>query len=86
MTESEQLAEIKELIQKNNQRIEERLDHLETTTDGINQKLKEIDVRFREFDIRIETYQKASQQVVNLAFSLIIAATAAIVIPAVFGK
>ncbi|MGK7881490.1 MAG: hypothetical protein AB4060_15540 [Crocosphaera sp.] len=79
MTESEQLAEIKELIQTNNQRIEERLDHLETTTDGINQRLK-------EFDIRIETYQKASQQVVNLAFSLIIAATAAIVIPAVFGR
>ncbi|MDJ0730031.1 MAG: hypothetical protein QNJ33_08565 [Crocosphaera sp.] len=86
MTESEQLAEIKELIQNNNQRLEERLDHLETTTDGINEKLKEIYVRFREFDIRIETYQKASQQVVNLAFSLIIATAAAIVIPAVFGK
>ena len=72
MTESEQLAEIKELI-------ETRLDHLEATTNDINQRLK-------EFDIRIETYQKASQQVVNLAFSLIIAATAAIVIPAVFGR
>ncbi|MGK7958300.1 MAG: hypothetical protein AB4063_24035 [Crocosphaera sp.] len=79
MTESEQLAEIKELIQNNNQRIEQRLDHLEAKTDGINQRLK-------EFDIRIETYQKASQQVVNLAFILIIAATGTIVIPAVFGR
>ncbi|MGB5770715.1 MAG: hypothetical protein WBM32_12735 [Crocosphaera sp.] len=79
MTESEQLTEIKELIEKNNQQMEKRLDHLETKTDDISQNLK-------EFDIRIETYQKASQQVVNLAFSLIIAATAAIVIPAVFGR
>ncbi|MDJ0509339.1 MAG: hypothetical protein QNJ64_08815 [Crocosphaera sp.] len=79
MTESEQLAEIKELIEKNNRGIEQRLDHLEAKTDDINQRLK-------EFEIRIETYQKASQQVVNLAFSLIIAATAAIVIPAVFGR
>ena len=79
MTESEQLAEIKALIEKNNRGIEQRLDHLEAKTDDINQRLK-------EFDIRIETYQKASQQVVNLAFSLIIAATAAIVIPAVFGR
>ncbi|MGB5595362.1 MAG: hypothetical protein WBM62_15175 [Crocosphaera sp.] len=79
MTESEQLTEIKELIEKNNQQMENRLEHLETKTDDISQNLK-------EFDIRIETYQKASQQVVNLAFSLIIAATAAIVIPAVFGR
>ena len=86
MTESEQLAEIKELIQNNNQRIEQRLDHLETTTNGINEKLSKMDIHFREFDIRIETYQKASQQVVNLAFSLIIATAAAIVIPAVFGR
>ncbi|MDJ0843352.1 hypothetical protein [Crocosphaera sp.] len=72
MTESEQLAEIKELI-------ETKLDHLEAKTDDINQRLK-------EFDIRIETYQKSSQQVVNLAFSLIIATAPAIVIPAVFAR
>jgi hypothetical protein len=35
---------------------------------------------------RVETYQKASQQVVNLAFSLILAATAVIVIPVVLGR
>lgn len=35
---------------------------------------------------RVEVYQKASQQVVNLAFSLIIAATIAIVIPAIIGS
>ncbi|PZV26942.1 MAG: hypothetical protein DCF12_07200 [Snowella sp.] len=35
---------------------------------------------------RVETYQKSSQQVVNLAFSLILAATAAIVIPTVLGR
>ncbi len=75
MTESEQLAEIKTLIEQNNQ----RLGHLESTTEDIKKTLN-------EFEIRVDAYQKASQQVVNLAFSLIIAATAAIIIPAVLGK
>ena len=75
MTESEQLAEIKTLIEQNNQGIE----HLESTTEEIKKKLN-------EFEIRIDAYQKASQQVVNLAFSLIIAATAAIIIPTVLGR
>jgi septal ring factor EnvC (AmiA/AmiB activator) len=35
---------------------------------------------------RVEIYQKASQQVVNLAFGLIVAATAAIIVPAVFSR
>ena len=35
---------------------------------------------------RVEIYQKASQQVVNLAFGLILAATAAIVVPAIFNR
>ena len=38
------------------------------------------------FQTTVRTYQKAYQKVVNLAFILIIAATAAIVIPAVFGR
>jgi Na+/phosphate symporter len=49
MTESEKLTEIKALIEKNNQQMEKRFQHLENKTDDISQKLK-------EFDIRIETY------------------------------
>ena len=86
MTEQEQLAEIKALIQSSieqtNQRIDqtnERIDHLIKDVEDLKQET----IRTND---RVETYQKASQQVVNLAFSLIIAATAAIIISAIFGK
>jgi prefoldin subunit 5 len=75
MTEQEQLAEIKALILGLNERVE----HLEEKNDRISQQI-------REFDIRIDTYQKASQQVVNLAFGLIVAATASIIVPAIINR
>ena len=68
MTDSEQLAEIKLLI-----------NHLTEDVESLKQETT------RTND-RVETYQKASQQVVNLAFSLILAATAVIVIPVVLGR
>jgi hypothetical protein len=68
MTDSEQLAEIKLLI-----------NYLTEDVESLKQKIT------RTND-RVETYQKASQQVVNLAFSLILAATAVIVIPVVLGR
>jgi prefoldin subunit 5 len=68
MTDSEQLAEIKALI-----------NHLMEDVESLKQE------NARTND-RVETYQKSSQQVVNLAFSLILAATAAIVIPTVLGR
>ncbi len=39
-----------------------------------------------KFNIRIETYQKSSQQVVNLAFGLILTSALAIIIPAVVNR
>jgi 23S rRNA maturation mini-RNase III len=75
MTESEQLAEIKELINHLTKDVEE----IKKDVEG----LKEETLRTND---RVETYQKASQQVVNLAFSLILAATAAIVIPTALGR
>ena len=68
MTDSEQLTEIKLLI-----------NYLTEDVESLKQKIT------RTND-RVETYQKASQQVVNLAFSLILAATAVIVIPVVLGR
>ncbi|NET31572.1 MAG: hypothetical protein F6K19_06175 [Cyanothece sp. SIO1E1] len=35
---------------------------------------------------KVETYQKASQQVVNLAFGLILTSTLAIIIPAIVNR
>lgn len=66
--------------------IEGRLETLESNVQNIEKKLGDVINQIRELSPSIDTYQKAYQQVVNLAFGLIVAATAAIVIPAVFGK
>ena len=57
-----------------------------TTTrrlDKIEETLEKLVNEQEKFNIRIETYQKSSQQVVNLAFGLILTSTLAIIIPAV---
>lgn len=66
--------------------IEGRLETLESNVQNIEKKLGDVINQIRELSLSIDTYQKAYQQVVNLAFGLIVAATATIVIPAVFGK
>jgi hypothetical protein len=75
MTDSEQLAEIKALI-----------NHLVVDVEGIRSDVEGLKQENARTNDRVETYQKSSQQVVNLAFSLILAATAAIVIPTVLGR
>lgn len=66
--------------------IEGRLETLEINVYNIEKKLGEAINQIRELILSIDTYQKAYQQLVNSAFGLIVAATAAIVIPVVFGK
>ncbi|WP_430014423.1 hypothetical protein ACQY1Y_08895 [Microcystis ichthyoblabe FBCC-A1114] len=66
--------------------IEGRLETLESNVQNIEKKLGDVINQIRELSLSIDTYQKADQQVVNLAFGLIVAVTATIVIPAVFGK
>jgi chromosome segregation ATPase len=75
-----------ENLESNFQRIEGRMENLEGNFQRIEQKLADVIVQIREITISIDTYQKSYQQVVNLAFGLIVAATATIVIPAVVGK
>ncbi len=89
MTEQERLSRIEtglESLSENDHRIFERLESLEENDRRIVEKLENISNQIREFDIRIDTYQKASQQVVNLAFGLIVAATAAIIVPAILNR
>jgi chromosome segregation ATPase len=75
-----------ETLEGNFQRIEGRMENLEGNFQRIEQKLADVIVQIREITISIDTDQKSYQQVVNLAFGLMVAATAAIVIPAVVGK
>ena len=55
------------------------LDTVLTDVDGIKQEM-------RESNIRVDTYQKASTQVVNLAFSLIASATVTLIITSIFKR
>ncbi len=54
------------------ERIEKDVDGLKRGVDGLKQELSLTNVR-------VDTYQKASGQVVNLAFGLIVTATATII-------
>lgn len=57
----------------------ERLDKIETTLEKLVDEIAKT-------NDKVEIYQKASQQVVNLAFSLILTATIAIVVQAVINN
>jgi predicted nuclease with TOPRIM domain len=81
-------------------RIEATLERLEQGFSGLSDKVIRLDekvglldtkVGLLDTDVRIisdrvDTYQKASTQVVNLAFSLIVAATLAIILPIVLTR
>ena len=58
---------------------------IETRLDEIEATLLEIKIRGEAYDVKLDAYQKASNQIVNLAFGLIITAVLAIIIPAVAG-
>lgn len=58
---------------------------IETRLDEIEATLLEIKIRGEAYDAKLDAYQKASNQVINLAFGLIITAVLAIIIPAVAG-
>ena len=57
----------------------ERLDKIETTLERLVEEITKT-------NDKVEIYQKASQQVVNLAFSLILTATIAIVVQVVINN
>ena len=105
MTDSEQLAEIKALINhltedveslkqetaKTNERVEayqkdSQQSEIKALINHLMEDVESLKQENARTNDRVETYQKSSQQVVNLSFSLILAATAAIVIPTVLGR
>ncbi len=65
-------------------------EEFQTTTarrlDKIEETLEKLVNEQEKSNIRIETYQKSSQQVVNLAFGLILTSALAIIIPVVFNR
>ena len=63
-----------------------RLDKIEKTLEKLVTEQEKLVNEQEKFNIRIETYQKSSQQVVNLAFGLILTSALAIIIPAVSNR
>lgn len=71
----------------------QRLDRIETTLeshgkrfDAIETVLTNLVTEIKIYDSKLDTYQKASQQVVNIAFGLLATATLAIIVPAVLSR
>lgn len=54
--------------------------------DKLDNDVNNLKIATLEANTKIEAYQKASTQVVNLAFALISAATVTIIVSAVLGK
>ena len=67
-------------------KIEETLEKLVNNQEKLVKEQEKLVNEQEKFNIRIETYQKSSQQVVNLAFGLILTSTLAIIIPAVLNR
>ena len=62
------------------------LDRIESLLEHLTQNVEELKNEMLRTNDKVEIYQKASQQVVNLAFSLIIAASLAIIVPAIINR
>ncbi|MGL5034557.1 MAG: hypothetical protein ACRC6M_12235 [Microcystaceae cyanobacterium] len=70
-----------------------RLDRIETTLEGQGDRLGQIETTLEKlvtqitiYDGKLDAYQKASQQVINIAFGLLATAALSVIIPAVMGK
>lgn len=66
--------------------IQQRFDTLDADFKQLTEEVRKTNERVDRTNDRVETYQKASQQVVNLAFGLILTAAAAIILPVVFAR
>ncbi|MBC6419799.1 MAG: hypothetical protein GDA44_14055 [Prochloron sp. SP5CPC1] len=64
----------------------DHLDRIESLLEHLAQDVEELKNEMIRTNDRVEIYQKASQQVVNLAFSLIITASLAIILPVILNR
>jgi len=73
-----------EEINKRFEGIDKRFEGIDKSFQAFDKKFDKLDFDIKEANIRIDAYQKSSVQVVNLAFGLISAAAAVVILsPAV---
>ncbi len=63
-----------------------RLDRIEQDLGGIKETLTSLVTEIKIYDSKLDAYQKASQQIVNIAFGLLATSALAIIIPAVLSR
>jgi F0F1-type ATP synthase assembly protein I len=71
-----ELAQVLQSIKDSETRLENKMDNLENR----------IETKINTFNERFDNYQKATQSLVNLAFSLIASATVVTVVSSVFRR
>jgi F0F1-type ATP synthase assembly protein I len=71
-----ELAQVLQSIKDSEARLENKMDNLENR----------IETKINTFNERFDNYQKATQSLVNLAFSLIASATVVTVVSSVFRR
>lgn len=76
---------LREQSAKTNEKVES-LGHLGEDLSTVKNDLNSLKEQTTKTNERVEIYQKASQQVVNLAFGLILTAALAIIIPVVTNR
>ena len=79
------------IVQTNNvdnfeQQVLTRLGQINERINKLDQDIKILDIKQLEANTKIDAYQRAFNQVVNLAFALISAATVTIIVSAVLNK
>ena len=80
------LLSMTELDSSRLDRIESLLEHLTTDVGKLTTDVEELKQEVTRTNDKVEIYQKASQQVVNLAFGLILTSALAIIIPAILNR
>ena len=68
------------------QHLTQETQHLTQKTQHLTQETEEIKKEVQQNNTRIDAYQRASNQVVNLAFSLIASATITLILTSVFKR
>jgi len=64
--------------------LEHRVETLEHSVEALDQKVTKLEAEQAKTNLIVETYQKASTQVVNLAFGLLATATITVIVTSVF--
>ena len=86
-TQPDRLDQVKSRLDKIELAIEALTEQVKESNQKLTEQVKESNQKLteqvKESNLKIDLYQKASQQVVNLAFGLLSVAALAIIVPAV---